>query len=254
MQFAVTFALMGLAAAAPLADSGDFIGLGPGKPINERSPEDVIGVGPGQPINNKRSPEDVIGVGPGQPINNKRSPEDVIGVGPGGPINERDALDKRVIGPGAAAVLGGVVSGIVAPAITRWANRIFGIQTPKATKRTDSKTTDISGNVNIAENVTWDEIRAAFLDGITAEIYKDASANETAVCVGVPYNISDATKVDDSATVDFSVNGQDAIFDCFVLAPGVTFSVAPENATESNVEIIAPVPIELNAEGKLITA
>ena len=41
------------------------------------------------------------------------------GIGP-------DGLSKRAIGPGTAAVLGGVVSGIVAPAVTRWATKALG--------------------------------------------------------------------------------------------------------------------------------
>lgn len=70
---------------------------------------------------------------------------------------------------------------------------------------------------------------------MTNEIFQDAADNETAICVGVPYNVDDESKVDDAASVNFTVNGQEAVFDCFLLAPGATFSVAPENATEFNV-------------------
>lgn len=70
---------------------------------------------------------------------------------------------------------------------------------------------------------------------MTQEVYRDAAENETAVCVGVPYNVDDESKVDDAASVNFTVNGETAIYDCFLLAPGATFSVAPENATEINV-------------------
>lgn len=79
------------------------------------------------------------------------------------------------------------------------------------------------------------QIKEAFLDGATAEVFADADEGETAICVSVPYNVDDESKVDDAASVNFTVNGETAVFDCFLLAPGATFSVAPENATEANV-------------------
>ncbi|KAK4498559.1 hypothetical protein PRZ48_011217 [Zasmidium cellare] len=157
-------------------------------------------------------------------------------------------IKGRAIGPGAAAVLGGVVSGIVAPAVTRWANKALG---PARKAKRDGEDTNVEGQLVVGDNVTWDEIRAAFLQGVTTEIFEDADPEETAICVGVPYNVDDESKVDDAASVDFSTNDNSAVFDCFLLAAGATFSVAPENATDANVAIVSAKPAELDANGSI---
>ncbi|KAF2174223.1 hypothetical protein M409DRAFT_16489 [Zasmidium cellare ATCC 36951] len=157
-------------------------------------------------------------------------------------------IKGRAIGPGTAAVLGGVVSGVVAPAVTRWANKALG---PTRKLKRDCEDSDVEGELVVGDNVTWDEVREAFLQGVTTEISEDADPEETAICVGVPYNVDDESKVDDAASVDFTANGNTAVFDCFLLAAGATFSVAPENATEANVEIISSKPVELDANGSV---
>lgn len=65
------------------------------------------------------------------------------------------SIIKRAIGPGAAAVLGGVVSGVVAPAVTRFANNVLG---PQSKAKRDTEETEIEGQLVIGDNVTWDEV------------------------------------------------------------------------------------------------
>ena len=75
---------------------------------------------------------------------------------PGSIIGGPSELAARAIGPGAAAVLGGVVSGVVAPAVTRWANKAFG---PAKVKRDAGEASEIEGELVVGDNVTWDEVR-----------------------------------------------------------------------------------------------
>lgn len=119
MKFAAALTLAGLATAAPL--QGSKYRFVPGTPEGHR---------------------------PGSYV-----PGSIIGGG------GSSGLTARAIGPGAAAVLGGVVSGVVAPAVTRWANKAFG---PAKVKRDAGEESEIEGELVVGDNVTWDEVRNSF--------------------------------------------------------------------------------------------
>ncbi|GIZ42011.1 hypothetical protein CKM354_000529200 [Cercospora kikuchii] len=167
----------------------------------------------------------VIGAGNGRNINARDALISVIGAG-NGRLATRDLEDvRRAIGAGAAAVLGGVVSGVVAPAVTVGVNAIS-----KAFR---------GGNKRAVDEVSYEDASAEFIDAVVKSIAANGVDDGTAgVCTSVEYTISAPGSTRDANGVRFERDGKTTDYDCFLLAAGGKFSVSPADlATKGAVAV-----------------
>ncbi|PPJ49893.1 hypothetical protein CBER1_04986 [Cercospora berteroae] len=167
----------------------------------------------------------VIGAGNGRNINARDALISVIGAGNGRLATRDLEAVRRAIGAGTAAVLGGVVSGVVAPAVTKGISAV-------------GKAFGGSGKRGV-EEASYEDASAEFIDAVVKQIAANGVDDGTAgVCTSVEYTVSAPGSTRDANGVRFEQDGKTTDYDCFLLAAGGKFSVNPADlATKGAVAV-----------------